>query len=119
MTTEPATPATTREPPLRGQTVVVLGGSSGIGLEVGRLARAEGADVVLTGRNAERLRAAASEVGARNSSAFDATDPSALDRFFAELDDPVDHVMVTAGARTTHAWPTWTTTRCARRSTGT
>jgi NAD(P)-dependent dehydrogenase (short-subunit alcohol dehydrogenase family) len=98
MTTETATPAATREQPLRGQTVVVLGGSSGIGLEVGRLARAEGADVVLTGRNAERLRGAASEVGARSSSAFDATDPSALDRFFAELDDPVDHVMVTAGA---------------------
>src|SRR5262245_61455461 len=37
-----------REPELLGQTVVVIGGSSGIGLETARRARAEGADVVLT-----------------------------------------------------------------------
>ena len=41
---------------LVGQTVDVIRGSSGIGLETARLARAEGADVVLTGRNPERLR---------------------------------------------------------------
>src|SRR5215470_20038905 len=41
-----------REPELLGQTVVVIGGSSGIGLETARRARAEGADVILTGRNA-------------------------------------------------------------------
>src|SRR5262249_20746125 len=40
-----------REPQLLGQTVVVIGGSSGIGLETARCARAEGAAVVLTGRN--------------------------------------------------------------------
>jgi NAD(P)-dependent dehydrogenase (short-subunit alcohol dehydrogenase family) len=38
-----------REPRLLGQTVVVIGGSAGIGLETARLARNEGADVVLTG----------------------------------------------------------------------
>ena len=47
-----------REPSLAGQTVVVIGGSSGIGLETARLARAEGADVVLTGRDPDRLRRA-------------------------------------------------------------
>ncbi|MBV9001927.1 MAG: oxidoreductase, partial [Solirubrobacterales bacterium] len=36
---------------LSGQTVVLLGGSAGIGLETARLARAEGAEVVLVGRN--------------------------------------------------------------------
>ena len=56
---------TQREPELLGQTVVVIGGSAGIGLETARRARAEGADVVLTGRNPERLEHAASEVGAR------------------------------------------------------
>ena len=40
---------------LAGQTVVVLGGSSGIGLETARRARAEGADVILTARDPERL----------------------------------------------------------------
>jgi NADP-dependent 3-hydroxy acid dehydrogenase YdfG len=34
-----------------GQTVVVLGGSAGIGLETARLARGEGAGVVLLGRD--------------------------------------------------------------------
>ena len=35
-----------REPELPGQTVVVIGGSAGIGLETARRARAEGADVI-------------------------------------------------------------------------
>jgi NADPH:quinone reductase-like Zn-dependent oxidoreductase len=37
-----------REPELLGQTVVVIGGSAGIGLETARRARAEGASVILT-----------------------------------------------------------------------
>jgi NADP-dependent 3-hydroxy acid dehydrogenase YdfG len=77
--------------------VVVIGGSAGIGLEVARRARAEGADVILTGRDPERLQHAASELGALSSAAFDATDPACLDRFFQELPKPIDHVMVTAG----------------------
>src|SRR4051794_41289424 len=80
---------------LRGQTVVVIGGSAGIGLETARLARAEGADVVLAARNAERLEQVAGEVGGRGFTAFDATDFDRLERFFAELPAPVDHVLVT------------------------
>jgi NAD(P)-dependent dehydrogenase (short-subunit alcohol dehydrogenase family) len=82
---------------LLGQTVVLIGGSAGIGLETARRARAEGADVVLAARNPERLEAAAKEVGARSTAAFDAADPDALRRFFAGLPDPIDHVMSTAG----------------------
>ncbi len=63
MSTPAAPPSIHREPELLGQTVVVIGGSSGIGLETARRARAEGAKVILTGRNAERLQRAASEVG--------------------------------------------------------
>src|SRR3974377_2043977 len=81
---------------LLGQTVVVIGGSAGIGLETARRARAEGAKVILTGRNAERLRHAAAEVDALSTAAFDAADPVALDRFFRDL-PAIDHVMVTAG----------------------
>jgi NAD(P)-dependent dehydrogenase (short-subunit alcohol dehydrogenase family) len=80
-----------------GQTVVVIGGSAGIGLETARRARAEGAKVILTARNAERLQSAASELGAVSSAAFDAADSAQLDRFFRELPTPIDHVMVTAG----------------------
>src|SRR5207244_9692076 len=85
-----------REPELLGQTVVVIGGSAGIGFETARRARAEGAKVNLTGRNAERLQHAASEVNALSTAAFDAADPVALDRFFRDL-PTIDHVMVTAG----------------------
>ena len=86
---------TQREPGLLGQTVVLIGGSAGIGLETARLARAEGADVVLTGRKPERLEQAALDVGARSTAAFDATDAAALKRFFDELPGPIDHVLVT------------------------
>jgi len=84
-----------REPALLGQTVVLIGGSAGIGLETARRARAEGADVILTGRNPERLQRAASEVGALITAAFDATDFERLGRFFDELPRPIDHVLVT------------------------
>ena len=76
MTTTPAASAIKREPQLPGQTVVVIGGSSGIGLETARRARAEGADVILTGRDPERLQRAAAELGALRAEAFDATDPA-------------------------------------------
>jgi NAD(P)-dependent dehydrogenase (short-subunit alcohol dehydrogenase family) len=97
MSTAVSTPRTQREPALTGQTVVLLGGSAGIGLETARLARAEGADVILVGRNAERLERAAREVDAQSTAAFDATDVDALERFFEDQPKPVDHVLVTAG----------------------
>jgi NAD(P)-dependent dehydrogenase (short-subunit alcohol dehydrogenase family) len=73
----------------------VIGGSAGIGLETARLARAEGADVIITGRNQERLEKAAGEVGAASTAAFDATDLDRLSEFFADLPTPIDHVLVT------------------------
>jgi NAD(P)-dependent dehydrogenase (short-subunit alcohol dehydrogenase family) len=97
MSTAVSTSPRQREPALVGQTVVLLGGSAGIGLETARLAHAEGADVVLVGRNQERLERAAEEVEAKSTAAFDATDAAALKRFFEALPGPVDHVLVTAG----------------------
>ena len=96
----PATSVVTaqRIPELVGQTVVVIGGSSGIGLETARRARAEGAGVILTGRNPERLRRAAVELDAQRTAAFDASDPASLQSFFQDLPTMIDHVMVTAGA---------------------
>lgn len=90
-----ATTVSVREPQLQGQAVVVIGGSSGIGLETARRARAEGAEVILTGRNPERLRHAALELDAQSSAAFDATDFERLKQFFDELPTPIDHVLVT------------------------
>ncbi len=85
-----------RETELFGQTIVVIGGSAGIGFETARCARSEGAKVILTARNAERLQRAAGELDALSSAAFDAPDPVALDGFFRDL-PTIDHVMVTAG----------------------
>jgi NAD(P)-dependent dehydrogenase (short-subunit alcohol dehydrogenase family) len=95
MSTAPGVAVRPREPELSGQTVVLIGGSAGIGLETARRARAEGAAVILAGRDPERLQRAAAEVGAERTAALDATDPAALDRFFRDLPDQFDHVLVT------------------------
>jgi NAD(P)-dependent dehydrogenase (short-subunit alcohol dehydrogenase family) len=97
MTNRPTAGSGQREPELLGQTVVVIGGTAGIGLETARKARAEGAEVVLTGRNPDRLKQAAQELRAQHTAAFDATDADSLKRFFLDLPTPIDHVMVTAG----------------------
>jgi len=99
MTTPTTGIAVEREPRLLGQTVVVIGGSAGIGLETARLASGEGAGVILTGRDPERLAQAASDVSARSSAAFDADDAAAVKRFFGELPAPIDHVLVAAYTR--------------------
>ena len=84
-----------REAQLLGQTVVVIGGSAGIGFETARRARAEGAKLILTARNPEPLRRAATELDALSTAAFDALDFERLGKFFAELPTPIDHALVT------------------------
>jgi short-subunit dehydrogenase involved in D-alanine esterification of teichoic acids len=116
MTTAAAFVPTRSEPELLGQTVVVLGGSSGIGLATAQRARAEGADVLITGRHSEALESAALDLHAIDTAVFDANDVAALDAFFEHIELPIDHVMVTAGAPTTRHWPTWTSMRRAARS---
>jgi NAD(P)-dependent dehydrogenase (short-subunit alcohol dehydrogenase family) len=92
------TAPTHREPELLGQTVVVIGGSSGVGLATATRARAEGASVILTGHHPnDALQRAALDLDALSTAAFDANDPAELARFFAGLPEGIDHVMVTAG----------------------
>ena len=79
---------------LRGQTLVVIGGSAGIGLDTARLARDEGAELIITARNPERLERVGRELGA-SVAAFDASDFDRLERFFDELSRPIDHVLLT------------------------
>jgi len=95
MSTETTVAAREREPELAGQTIVLIGGSAGIGLETARRGRQEGAEVILTGRNPDRLEEAARDVGAQSTAAFDANDAAATKRFFDDLAGPIDHVMVT------------------------
>jgi NAD(P)-dependent dehydrogenase (short-subunit alcohol dehydrogenase family) len=79
---------------LAGKKVVVVGGSSGIGLATAELARKEGAEVVVASRNAERLKAAADRIGAKAIVADVTSDDSVADLF--RKCGPVDHVVVTA-----------------------
>ena len=83
-----------REQDLLGQTVLVIGGSSGIGFETARLARAQGAGIILTARDPDRLHRVGLELGA-SIAAFDATDFGRLGRFFGALPAPIDHLLVT------------------------
>jgi NAD(P)-dependent dehydrogenase (short-subunit alcohol dehydrogenase family) len=87
-----------REPQLAGQTVLVIGGSSGIGLETARRAHAEGASVIITARDPERVLRAGLELEA-SIAAFDATDFDRLGMFFAGVATQIDHVLVTVPGR--------------------
>jgi len=102
-----------RERGLLGQTVVVIGGSSGIGLETARLARANGADIILTARNPDRLHRAGLELEA-SIAAFDATDFARLGRFFDALPAPINHLLVT-GPGLCHPPPAGSCLDAARR----
>jgi NAD(P)-dependent dehydrogenase (short-subunit alcohol dehydrogenase family) len=95
MTTASTIASTRHAPQLLGQTVVVIGGSAGIGLETARRAREEGADLILTARDPDRLHRVGLELGAASIAAFDATDFERLGSFFDELATPIDHVLVT------------------------
>src|SRR5215468_6918018 len=79
---------------LAGKKVVVVGGSSGIGLATAELAKKEGADVVVASRNAQRLKSAADKIGATDIAADVTSDDSVADLF--RKCGPVDHVVVTA-----------------------
>src|SRR5207302_5834378 len=83
---------------LANRTVVVLGGSSGIGLATAKGAKAEGARIVITGRSAPRLESATAELGGEvKAVALDVADEGGTRALFAELEQ-VDHVFITAGA---------------------
>ena len=58
---------------LTGKTALVTGSTAGIGFEIARRLVAEGADVVVCGRNQAKLDAAAAQVGARGVLADPAT----------------------------------------------
>jgi NAD(P)-dependent dehydrogenase (short-subunit alcohol dehydrogenase family) len=95
-----AAPMQQLEGALAGQIVVIIGGSSGIGLETARQARSAGAEVILTGRDPDRLDRAGKDVAAVRTSTLEIGDEGALDRFFAGLPAQLDHVLVTGGGPT-------------------
>jgi NAD(P)-dependent dehydrogenase (short-subunit alcohol dehydrogenase family) len=79
---------------LAGKKVVVVGGSSGIGLSTAELARREGADVIIASRSAAKLDPVAERLNAI-AIPTDVTDDKSVANLFRSC-GPVDHVVVTA-----------------------
>jgi NAD(P)-dependent dehydrogenase (short-subunit alcohol dehydrogenase family) len=82
---------------LQHKRVVVLGGSSGIGLEVARQAATQGARVVIASSSPERLQKAVESIGGEaEGQAVDVSDERAVATFFSKL-GAFDHLVFTAG----------------------
>jgi NAD(P)-dependent dehydrogenase (short-subunit alcohol dehydrogenase family) len=79
---------------LAGKKVVVVGGSSGIGLSTAELAKREGADVIIASRSAAKLDPIAERLNAIAIPTDVTSDDSVVNLFKAT--GPVDHVVVTA-----------------------
>jgi NAD(P)-dependent dehydrogenase (short-subunit alcohol dehydrogenase family) len=70
---------------LRDRVCLVTGSTAGIGLETARLLAAEGARVVVTGRDADRVEQARADTGAWRGVAADLSDPEAPARLVAAV----------------------------------
>ena len=82
---------------LRDQRVVLLGGTSGIGLATAESAQAAGACVVVVSSRSERVAKALAVLGERaEGHAVDMTDEAAVQRLFERL-GPFDHLVYSAG----------------------
>ncbi|WP_112246870.1 SDR family oxidoreductase [Kribbella monticola] len=82
---------------IQDQRVVVLGGTSGIGLATARLAAGSGATVIVASSNPDSVERALGELPASvTGTALDLTDTAAVSAFFADL-EPIDHLVYTAG----------------------
>lgn len=100
---------------LTNQHVVIVGGSSGIGLASAERLLAAGARVTIASRNTDRLAAAAAQLrGAVDTAVLDCTDETAVAAFFAGLES-VDHVVTTAGDKAVDAPVADLDTEIARR----
>ncbi len=73
--------------------VLVVGGSSGIGLAIARIAKADGAVVTIAGRNEAKLERAAEDLGGVETATVDLADEASVQALFEGRD--VDHVAVT------------------------
>jgi NAD(P)-dependent dehydrogenase (short-subunit alcohol dehydrogenase family) len=82
---------------LTGKRIVVIGGSSGIGLAIARMAACEGASVVIASRSSSKLERAAGEIPAKvETASVDIRDENSLQKFFGDVGE-FDHLTTPAG----------------------
>ena len=70
---------------LQGKTILITGGTSGIGIELARQLLARGNTVVVTGRDPKRLAAARAELPGLDAIESDVSDPAAIQRLHADV----------------------------------
>jgi uncharacterized oxidoreductase len=70
---------------LQGKTLLITGGTSGIGLELARQLLARGNTVIVTGRDANKLAAARAELPGLHAIESDVSDPAAIQRLHADV----------------------------------
>jgi NAD(P)-dependent dehydrogenase (short-subunit alcohol dehydrogenase family) len=86
-----------RENGFDSKRVVIVGGSSGIGLAVAEQVALEGAEVVIVSSSAERVQQATKSIGGKaRGEVVDVSDEKAVKSFFTKL-GPFDHLVFTAG----------------------
>ena len=81
---------------IHGQRVLVIGGSSGIGLAVARAARDEGANIVIASSNADKLSEASEVLGGAECVQFDVNNDNSVREYFSSA-ETFDHLVFTAG----------------------
>jgi NAD(P)-dependent dehydrogenase (short-subunit alcohol dehydrogenase family) len=83
---------------LKNKNIIIVGGSTGIGLSVAKMAFEFGANVTLTSRNLAKANEIAKSIGSSvKSAALNVDDEQAVNSFFAPLTD-IDHIYVAAGS---------------------
>lgn len=86
-----------RENGFENKRVVIVGGSSGIGLAVAEEAALQGAEVIILSSNAERVQKAVQSIGGKaRGQALDVSDEKAVESVFTNL-GAFDHLVFTAG----------------------
>ena len=81
---------------LQGSSVIIIGGSSGMGLATARLAMEEKANVIIASRSREKLQLAVKQLDNVRAIVADITSESDIQSLFQEIDQ-VNHVFITAG----------------------